>query len=361
MECWQKQLNDREANNALRKLSLPNDNLIDFCSNDYLGFAKNAFHQSSNNGSGGSRLLSGNTHSHEKAETYIAKFHGFDSALLFNSGYTANLGLISTIINRHDVILYDELSHASIRDGIQITNAKSFSFTHNNTCELEKKLKQHSQQTCWVITESVFSMDGDQAPLTEIAALCEQYNALLIVDEAHAVGVIGDKGIGLVGKLNLQDKVTASVVTFGKALGCHGAAVLCSELLKNYLINFCRAFIYTTAMPSGQAQHIHENYKLLETVQAQTVLQRNILLFQDKVMHVNGYIKSNSAIQSIIISGNNRVKQLAEELTKHNFDVKPILSPTVPLGKERIRICLHAFNTELQIEELTNCITQYEL
>ena len=217
--------------------------------------------QSWNTGSGGSRLLAGNYPLIEKLEKSIASFHDAEAGLIFNSGYDANIGLLSCIALKEDTILYDQLIHASLRDGIRLGYAQSFSFEHNNPASLELRLKQ-AAGTVYVVTESLFSMDGDLAPLQEMAALCEQYNAKLIVDEAHATGIVGEHGEGLVQHLQLQSKCFARIHTFGKALGVHGAIVLGSSFLRSYLINFSRPFIYTTALPPCTVQHIAEAYKL---------------------------------------------------------------------------------------------------
>src|SRR5579871_2686507 len=224
-----KKINERKAQNAFRQLRLP-EGKIDFCSNDYLGIVKNDLigRRSSDVGhrlgSTGSRLLSGNYLLIEETEKQIAIFHEAEAGLIFNSGYDANVGLLSCIPQRGDTIIYDYLSHASIRDGIRLSFAESFSFAHNRLDDLEKKLKV-SKGNVFVVTESVFSMDGDCAPLNEIVSLCEKYNAHLILDEAHATGVVGEKGEGLAQHLGLHEKFFARMHTFGKAVGCHGAIV----------------------------------------------------------------------------------------------------------------------------------------
>ena len=230
-----KRVSIREKEGLLRKLSSEN-NLIDFSSNDYLGFARSdelkniisseagALNFKPKTGSTGSRLLTGNTKYAEELECFIAQFHKAEAGLIFNSGYDANLGLISSAAKKGDVIFYDELSHASIYDGARLSKSESFPFRHNDLNHLEERLEYFSEkkyENCFVIVESVYSMDGDFSPLKEIAALCEKYNANLIVDEAHATGVFGSKGEGKVVELNLEKKVFARVHTFGKALGCH--------------------------------------------------------------------------------------------------------------------------------------------
>ncbi|MBC8034332.1 MAG: aminotransferase class I/II-fold pyridoxal phosphate-dependent enzyme, partial [Chitinophagaceae bacterium] len=250
-------LNERRERNAYREL-LPASGKADFCSNDYLGIVKNKVlnnrkHTSLRSGSTGSRLLSGNYEMIEHLEKQVAAFHGAASGLVFNSGYDANIGLLGSVARKGDSIIYDFLSHASLRDGIRLSAAQAFPFLHNDMESLEKRLKACSPgaNTVFVVTESVFSMDGDLAPLQEIADLCKRYEANLIVDEAHATGVLGPGGAGLVQSLSLQHACFARIHTFGKAVGCHGAVVLGSDVLRNFLINFCRPFIYTTALPES--------------------------------------------------------------------------------------------------------------
>ncbi|MGI4022577.1 MAG: aminotransferase class I/II-fold pyridoxal phosphate-dependent enzyme [Janthinobacterium lividum] len=342
--------------------------LIDFCSNDYLGFARSEKlralveteiqkYPDYLNGSGGSRLLSGNTVFIEKLEQQIANYHQAEAGLIFNSGYDANLGLFASLPQRVDTIITDELIHACIIDGARLSLANRFSFKHNDLVDLEKKLK-NAKGICYVAIESVYSMDGDQAPLKAIIELTTKYNANLIVDEAHATGVFGS---GLVQLLNLEKQVFARTVTFGKAIGSHGAIVLGSQNLRNYLINFARSFIYTTAPSFHQLMTTKMSYQLLKDSETEQIgLKKRIDLFKKELQKqpLIQLIPSNSAIQSILISGNLKVKQLAKHLQQNGFDVRPILSPTVPIGMERLRICIHAFNTEEEIIELGLAISQ---
>ncbi|WP_090882467.1 aminotransferase class I/II-fold pyridoxal phosphate-dependent enzyme [Pedobacter rhizosphaerae] len=341
---------------------------IDFCSNDYLGFARSESLASLStqnlksltnikNGSGGSRLLSGNTAYTEQTEQFIAHFHSFDAGLIFNSGYDANLGLLSAVPQRGDTIITDELIHASIIDGCRLSHATRYKFAHNNLNDLAAKLKL-SNGNIFVVVESVYSMDGDFAPLTEISALCEQYAANLIVDEAHAIGIFGTQGKGLVHQGNLQTKVFATVVTFGKALGGHGAIVLGSKDLRHYLINFSRPFIYTTATPIHNITAIKAAYQLLAEVDI-NIIQEKIALFRKLARDQNlNILESSSAIQGIIYPSNVRAKNAAQILQNKGFDVRAILSPTVPSGKERLRICIHTYNTTEEIVSLVKEIKE---
>lgn len=258
-----KKLEQRKIGNSLRKLPKKNNALIDFSSNDYLGFARNRKvsevgarilqnDNSAENGATGSRLITGNHLLYEGTEKMLADFHQSNSALIFNSGYDANLGFFASVPQRGDLVFYDELIHASIRDGISLGNAKAQKFPHNNFKNLEEKIQKEKGKLLpdaeiFVVTESVFSMDGDSPDLKVLSKLCKKLKCRLIVDEAHAVGVFGANGVGLVQVLGLQNEVFARIVTFGKAMGCHGAAVLGDAKLREYLINFARSFIYTTA------------------------------------------------------------------------------------------------------------------
>ena len=354
-----KKLDERKTQNAYRELKLA-EGMIDFCSNDYLGLSRLLQADSPSNGSvkhgsTGSRLLAGNYPLINETEELIAAFHATPAALIFNSGYDANIGLLSCVPQRGDTIMYDYLSHASIRDGIRLSFAESFSFPHNNLDELEEKLKKTTGNK-FVVTESVFSMDGDLAPLAEMVTICERYGAHLIVDEAHATGVIGKKGEGLVQELNLQSHCFARIHTFGKALGCHGAAVLGSAALRNYLINFSRAFIYTTSLPESSVRAIRMSYELFPHMHAERDQLRKLVgEFQQSSMKFKKQ-QSNTPIQAVIVPGNEEVKDVAGQLQAKQFDIRPILYPTVPANSERLRIVLHAFNTMEQIRSLTGSL-----
>jgi len=361
----------RIADQSLRVLRL-SDSKIDFCSNDYLGFARSeqlerliqeklSTHPEYLVGSTGSRLITGHSALYEYLESAIAKFHHAESGLIFNSGYDANLGVFSSIPHREDTILYDQLVHASIRDGIRLSSAKAFSFLHNDLNNLEEKFKLARGQI-FVAVESIYSMDGDAAPLNELVDLCERYNAHLIVDEAHATGIFGPRGEGRVVSLGLENRVFVRIHTFGKALGCHGAIVLGSQTLKTFLINFARSFIYTTALPPHSLIAIQCAYELLQkSPRLLKQLRQHIDVFKSNISGSlqKYFINSDSAIQSCVVTGNQQVKQLAVYLQDHGFDIRPIMYPTVPRGKERIRICLHTFNKLSEILRLLQLLELY--
>ncbi|MEO8861628.1 MAG: 8-amino-7-oxononanoate synthase [Ginsengibacter sp.] len=358
----EKKLAQRREENAFRSL-VTNNGKIDFCSNDYLGVVKNNLIENSTterlaHGSTGSRLLSGNYNLAEETENFIADFHEAEAGLIFNCGYDANIGLLASVPQKQDVIIYDQLSHASIRDGIRLSFAASFSFIHNNVEDLEKKLSSaiKTYENIFVVTESVFSMDGDLARLADISSICEKYNAGLIVDEAHATGVIGNKGEGLVQHLNLQKKCLARVHTFGKAIGCHGAIVLGSGQLKNYLINFARPFIYSTSLPPTAISAILKSYHIFPFLTEERYHLNNLIELFKKATSKYFILKSDTPIQAVIVPGNTEVKKIAGILQQNNFDVRPILYPTVPKGKERLRIVLHEFNTIADLDKMMGLI-----
>ena len=359
-------LRQRREQHAFRQLRLPGQ-LADFCSNDYLGLARSErvqeealvisrqLHQV--HGSGGSRLLAGNYELAEKAEEVLAAFHEAPAGLLYNSGYDANLGLFACVPQKGDTIVYDQLIHASIRDGIRLSAAQAFSFLHNDLADLQKKLENAAHTRMFVAVESVYSMDGDLAPLAEIAALCRQYNAHLIVDEAHATGVVGNRGEGLVQALQLAGSCFARVHTFGKAVGCHGAVVLGSATLRHYLINFSRSFIYTTALPPYAVAVILASYGIFPDLHAERRhLQQLIRQFRAGVAEERR-LNSETPIQVVMAPGNEAARGLAQRLREEGLDVRAILHPTVPRGGERLRVVLHSFNTEQELAKLIGIIS----
>lgn len=375
----QAKLDERSAKNALRSLPGPTGK-EDFSSNDYLGFARSeAIFQATHrllternllqNGATGSRLLSGNHTLYEEAEQHLTGFHRSEAALIFNSGYDANIGFFSAVPQRGDIIFYDEYIHASIRDGIGMSHARGYKFLHNNPEDLRKALQRvqllpdSQKKDIYIVTESVFSMDGDAPDLEHMAALALEYNAFLVVDEAHALGIFGRQGCGRVQHLGLENEVFARIVTFGKALGCHGAAILGSLALRDYLVNFARSFIYTTALPPPGVAAILAAYQhLKKETTAVKQLKDNIGLFKltlKKAGLERLFIPSDSAIHCCMLPGNDRVKRVAEQVRQSGFDVKPILSPTVPADKERLRFCLHSYNTPKAIEEVIDLLRTF--
>ena len=362
-------LQQRKEASLFRYLQV-NDGLTDFCSNDYLSFARSETikRQVKNtaetiatfSGATGSRSISGNTAFAEELEQFIATFHNAEAGLLFNSGYDANLGLFSCIAKKEDTIICDELIHASIIDGCRLSYASRFRFAHNDVEDLEKKL-QKAKGNIFVAVESVYSMDGDMAPLTEIVSVCKKYHANLIVDEAHATGVFGGQGKGLVNQFGLEKQVFARVHTFGKAMGCHGAIVVGSTALRNYLINFARSFIFTTALPLHSLLTVRCAYEQLLADGFNNDYLHELIQHFKNDFHVTGdiyLIDSISPVQSLIIPGNQRVRNVSGQLQAKGFDVRAIVSPSVPVGKERLRISLHMHNTKEQVDQLKQLLHQ---
>lgn len=373
----QLKLTERENGSALRRLPVSN-NLVDFSSNDYLGLSREEAIFSAvtglidqrdprRNGSTGSRLLTGNSVLYGELESLLATYFDAEAALVFNSGYDANIGFFNAVPQRGDIILYDELCHASIRDGIGMGRTQAYKFKHNDLEDLNRRIesvrKNQDDMDIYVVTESVFSMDGDVPDLKSLTDLCNFRNCYLVVDEAHAVGVFGERGTGSLKELGLQEMVFARIITFGKAMGCHGAAILGSKALKSYLVNFARSFIYTTAMPPhALATALAALDYMYSSSGEQERLRDNIVFFKERVkaLHLDPYfIPSNSAIHCCVMEGNEKVKKCSKLLFDNGFDVKPILSPTVPMGKERLRFCLHSFNTEKEIDQVLTVLSHF--
>jgi len=351
-------LRKRGAARNLRTLKFPKKQLVDFSSNDYLGLAKSTqlknaiVHQylehQSTNGSTGSRLLTGNTELIVATEKFLSNLFDAESSLLFSSGYMANLAFFSTIPQKSDTILYDELSHACIKDGMRLSLAKRIPFRHNDLDDLNKKIIK-STGNLYIACESVYSMDGDIAPLAELAALCQKHGAHLVVDEAHSTGIWGKSGQGLVYELGLQEHVFAVIHTFGKAMGIHGASISGSEKLTTFMINFARPFIYTTAPSDFEVISIRTAFDYLgQHPEKQANLFHKIKDFEKQYESA-----TSTAIQTVTVGGNEKTIQLSKRLMDAGFDIRPILSPTVKKGNERLRICLHNYNSE---EEITNLI-----
>ncbi len=415
-------LSRRQANGSLRGLKLAAD-LIDFSSNDYLSFSQNKslqqridlayetyLKQCPQTAATGSRLLTGHNLLYQQLENELVDYYDAEAALVVNSGYDANLGLLLACCRKTDLIIADELAHASLCDAMRWTGAETQFFRHNDVENLEillynkinydKKVKkianenqavnveiqevkneakteiqevkneakteiqktknavQETKTAIFVLVESVYSMDGDVCNLLEIITLCEKYGAFLLVDEAHATGVFGR---GLLTELNLQNRVWARMHTFGKALAAHGAVILGSALLKQYLLNFARPFIYTTALAPHTLITISEAHRFLaDNSVFLTQIRAKIALFQNIMLTLRPFMQlSNSAIQWFSCPSNDRANQLSLFLRDNGFDVRPILSPTVAAGTERLRICLHLHNTEADFLSLRNLLQHW--
>ena len=349
----------RKSEGTLRSLSCF-DGFVDFYSNDYLGLANVSVEDiiSIHSGATGSRLISGNSKEAESCERTLADFFNSEAALVFNSGYDANVGLFSAVLQRGDTILYDEAIHASVRDGIRLSFASAYSFEHNSLNDLRLKLER-AKGTIYIAVESLYSMNGDLCPLVEIAKLANEFNAYLIVDEAHSGGVFGTSGRGLVEELKLEKSVFARLITFGKAYGFHGAVVLGSQNLKDFLINFSRSFIYTTALPPSDYTAIKQKVTDTSITQLQNELQENIRFFNSNTPKVQRKSDARSPIQMVEVGDIHKTQEIVSELQKRNIAVKPIFSPTVKVGEESLRICIHAFNTKEDIRLVCSVLNKW--
>ncbi|KAG0018815.1 hypothetical protein BGZ82_000321 [Podila clonocystis] len=379
------QLQSRRTRSLLRSLVVIPSTSADFSSNDFLGLARNprlgarfrneldTFPQHAPPlGSTGSRLLDGNSQYAEDLEDLIAEFHHAESALIFNSGFDANVGFFSSVPQPGDVILYDEYIHASVHDGMKVTRAGVKSpFLHNDLDHLGRQLAQTRAEdeekgkkvrNIFVAVESVYSMDGDTAPLKEIVELLEPYGAYLIVDEAHATGVYGTHGRGLVNELGLEDRVFARLHTFSKALASNGAALVGPKVLKQYLINYARPLIYSTFTSFSNLASIKSAYQMLiagETVELVDKVRGLIAYFRAHIqIPEQMLLPSTSPIQGIVMDGNAKVNALSQRLIRAGLNVKAIRFPTVPKGKERVRICLHSHNTLEQVQRLITIVQE---
>lgn len=304
-----------------------------------------------------------------------------EAALLFNSGYSANLGVLSSVPQADDVILFDELIHNSCHEGMRLSRAyakgNACAFRHNDLTDLAAKLEEATRLTTdsssakekrrcvFVVVESLYSMDGDVAPLTEMTDLCERHGAFLIVDEAHSTGVYGPQGSGLTRELGLDVKpnvVSCRVYTFGKAMGCHGAVVCGSQVLIDYLVNYARSFIYTTAFPFEQLVTVQVVHEFCATANAQRKQVLALVQYFKRQVKTNPWIpssallESDSPIQGVVFAGNHEVLSAAKQMIAMGIRVIPIRSPTVPKGSERFRIVIHANNTEIEVDSLVTAL-----
>ena len=309
-------------------------------------------------GAGASRLVTGTLPLHLELETALAKFKGTEDALLFGSGYMANAGIAGALFQKDHLVFADKLIHASIIDAVQRSPAKLIRFAHNDIQHLASSIQKHHPAKSWIIVESIYSMDGDPAPLTEIAALAKTYNAGLIVDEAHAIGIFGSHGSGLVNERNLTNNVDICIGTLSKALGTYGGFVTCTTPVKKMLINQARSFIYTTAPPPPTLGAAFAALQLLKEnpTWGQELLTRANQLRSH--LNENGLntLHSQSPIIPILIGDNQMALRFAEELTKHHIIATPIRPPTVPQGTARIRLTITRAHTEEHLDHAAETI-----
>jgi 8-amino-7-oxononanoate synthase len=335
-----------------RELAIPVG--IDLGSNDYLGLSSDprlkdaivrAVKSVGRVASTGSRLLSGNSERWEALEADFAKFVGSEAALYFPSGYAANIGLLTSLLKRTDTVFSDSSNHASIVDGIRLAFARKVVFPHLDLDYLEKAIQRTSGTgDRVVVVESVFSMEGDRAPLQDLMSLCERYDAALIVDEAHSVGVDGPHGRGMMASIGRRDTILATIHPCGKALASMGAFVAGSQTLRDFLVNRARTFIFTTALPPYCAAHIQEALKLVQEANAERMCLRELSDYLRRSLMAAGFNTgaSDSQIVPLVLGSNEAALRFAASVSGAGFAVRAIRPPTVPAGTARLRLSLNA-------------------
>jgi 8-amino-7-oxononanoate synthase len=349
------QLAALDRQNQLRTLKIPFYG-VDFTSNDYLGLSQSPRNSTSGKeGSGGSRLLAGNWAAHTAVETFGTQYFHGEAALLFGSGYMANLGVLSCLPHRSHHVFYDERCHASIKDGLRLGMAPHQSYRHNDWGDLRQKMARVGGPK-WVVTEGLFSMDGTIPDLAQLAELCREFEAWLVVDEAHSTGILGPNGRGACAMYGIEAEPIVRIHAFGKAVGRAGALAVAPQTIVQYLINRSRPFIYTTAMPPAAAISLFHALRSCESAELEREQLAKAISYAQQLPILGQYTHPQSPIVSVQIPGNDHVKQVAAHLQAAGLDVRPILSPTVPVGTERLRIVLHSFNTETELNQLESAL-----
>ena len=369
-----KELREMGLNRTLRKFEAVGGKFHDeaiktlnFSSNDYLGFARNeriiaagvAALKSYGASAASSRLVTGTLPCHQELEQSLAKFKGYPGALVFGSGYLTNLGIIPALVGRKDAVFADRLAHASLIDGTIMSGADLKRFQHNDPNHLAKLLRSNkTAKRRLVVTESVFSMDGNLAPLKEIAAACTEHDAMLLVDEAHATGIFGASGAGRVRELQLENQVDISMGTLSKALGVYGGFIACSTPLRDWFINRARSFIYSTALPPTIARAAAEALSILEkkpTLGQELLKRANI--FRRRLQEAGFNTgKSASQIIPLIVGKNTKAMRLAERLREKRILAVAIRPPTVPEGTARIRLSVTLDHSKFDLEQAADQI-----
>jgi 8-amino-7-oxononanoate synthase len=356
---WTTTLDQLRAQGRFRQFGRPAG--IDFTSNDYLGYANKpspSVRELSRSGTA-SRLLRGHHEVWDLVESMLAAWHGAEGVLMMTSGYAANEGLISTLMEPGDWVASDELNHACIVDGLRLARCRRFVFRHNDLGHLEEGLKAEAAKSDpgrerFVITESLFSMDGDRAPLREIAALCDRYGAYLIVDEAHSTGCFGASGSGCVDTAGVRDRVLASIHTGGKALALPGAYIAGSRLLKDYLTNRCRHLIFTTALPPAVGEWWAAGIPTIQNDPASRErLHGHAARFRSELAARGVAAGGTEYVVPVVVGDDARAVAAATRIREQGFDVRAIRPPSVPPGTARLRISIHADHDSDVLTRLT--------
>jgi 8-amino-7-oxononanoate synthase len=352
LDRMQADLASLRVKDQFRELATPEG--IQLCSNDYLGLSTHpelksaiarALEEEPRASSTGSRLISGNSSRWEALETRFAEFLGVEAALYFSSGYAANVGLLSSILKSGDTVFSDSANHASLIDGIRLSHARKVVFPHLDLGYLDDALRRCTDSgEKIIVVESIFSMDGDRAPLPEIIDLCRQYGAWLIVDEAHSTGVDGARGRGAVSVAGRSECVLATVHPCGKALAAMGGFVAGSRILREFLINTARTFIFSTALPPYCAGHVQEGLNLAAEAHTERQRLKQLGDYMRQRMRAAGYEtgKSDSQIIPFVVGSNEAAVRFASALAMAGFAVRAIRPPTVPAGTSRLRLSLNA-------------------
>ncbi|MCC8366486.1 8-amino-7-oxononanoate synthase [Xenorhabdus sp. PB61.4] len=341
---------------------------LNFSSNDYLGLSQHpeviaAWQQGAEQygvGSGGSGHVTGYTAAHHALDQQLAEWLGYSRALLFISGYSANQGVIAALMEKEDRIIADRLNHASLMEAAMHSPAQFRRFLHNNPISLKQHLGKSCAGKTLVVTEGVFSMDGDSAPLSEITRLAQSTGSWLMVDDAHGIGIYGDEGRGSCWLQNVKPEIL--IVTFGKAFGLSGAAVLCDEQTAEYFVQYSRHLIYSTSMPPAQAVALSEATRQIRAGdELRQRLQNNIQYFRREAQNLSfSLTDSETAIQPVIIGNNERCIALSETMKQQNLWVKAILPPTVSPDSARLRITLTADHTQQDIDVLLEALRGFD-
>jgi len=348
------------------EITIDNKQLINFSSNDYLGLANHpdviqSFKQATDNygvGSGSAHLICGHSKSHHALEEELAEFTGRDRALLFSTGYMANLGVISALLGRGDQVFQDRLNHASLLDGGLLSGARFKRYLHNDIDDLNNKIKVIDGRTL-IVTDGVFSMDGDVAPLTELSALAVKKNAWLMVDDAHGLGVLGKTGAGILQQQGItQSDVAILMGTLGKGFGTFGAFVAGSDVLIETLIQKARSYVFTTAMPAAVAEATRTSLKLLiKENWRRDRLRFLVQRFQLGASQLGlSIMPSDTAIQPLLMGDSQRATAISEALLNKGFLVSAIRPPTVPKGEARLRITFSANHQEQHVDQLLDVL-----
>ncbi|HSI43694.1 MAG TPA: 8-amino-7-oxononanoate synthase [Methylotenera sp.] len=377
----QQELDKRKADGLLRQRRLldspqaehivANDkHFLSFCSNDYLGLANRpeliaAMQKAAGDsgvGSGASNLITGHHRYHDDLEKRLAKFVEMPAALLFSTGYMANIGVIGALMGRHDAIFADKLNHACLNEGAYLSRAAFHRFPHNDAAALEKLLKESTAKHKLIAADAVFSMDGDIAPLAEYLALCEKYDAYLYIDDAHGFGVLGEHGKGSLSHLKLKSPRIIMMATLGKAAGVAGAFVAGEKVVIEYLIQKANSYVYSTPAPPALSATLSESVRLIEEGDDLREHLQSLITYLKANLNTTKWqlMPSDTAVQPLVVGGNHEVLALSEYLQARGILVPAIRPPTVPLNTGRLRISLSAAHSLEDIKQLIAAIHQAE-